>query len=111
MIQNLAGGQRFGGNTRIPRDRFGLRPPSGHNDAVQLALQIYQNFRFQSPEFPIRSSKSIRHSRSDSPRSITCKGVEPSKAGFGLSSHGPICEAGTTSASASKRRDISETFL
>ena len=66
---------------------------------------------FQSPEFPIRSSQIIRHSRSDSPRSITCSGVEPSKAGFGLSSQGPICEAGTTSARDSKSRNISETFL
>jgi hypothetical protein len=44
----------------------------------------------QSPEFPPRSSHIIRQIRSDSPRSITCIGVEDSKAGFGLSSHGPI---------------------
>src|SRR5271166_2073397 len=67
--------------------------------------------RSQSPEFPPRSSHIIRQIRSDSPRSITCIGVEASKAGFGVSSHGPICEAGTTSASALKSRHISETFL
>jgi hypothetical protein len=65
----------------------------------------------QSPEFHIRSSQIIRQSRSDSPRSITCKGVEPSRAGFGVSSHGPTCETGITSASASKSRKISEEFL
>ena len=52
----------------------------------QLARKISPENRFWSPEFPVRSSQTIRHSRSDSPRSITCKGVEPSNAGFGLSS-------------------------
>ena len=86
--------------------------PSTREEIVAICYaKITEAANFQSPEFPIRSSQIIRHSRSDSPRLGHLKRCRTSKAGFGVSSHGPICETGTTSASASKRRDISETFL
>jgi hypothetical protein len=53
---------------------------------------------------PVWSSQIIRQMRSVSPRSMTCRGVEPSNAGFGRFSHSPIALASTMSDSASKRR-------
>jgi hypothetical protein len=88
----------------------GVEPNTREEIVAICYAKITEAANFQSPELPTRSSQIIRHSRSDSPRSITWIGVEPSKAGFGVSSHGPIWEAGTTSASASKSRNISETF-
>ena len=46
----------------------------------------------------------IRQMRSVSPRSMTCRGVEPSNAGFGRLSHSPMALASTISDNASKRR-------
>ncbi len=46
----------------------------------------------------------MRQMRSVSPRSITCKGVEPSKAGFGRFNHSPRAFASTKSDNTSKRR-------
>jgi hypothetical protein len=62
------------------------------------------------PVLPSRICQIIRHSRSFSPRSITCKGVEPSNASFGRCSHGPIAFAFMISDNASKSRVTSRIF-
>src|SRR5580658_6974174 len=49
----------------------------------------------------------MRHRRSDSPRSMTCSGVEPSKAGLGCLSHGPMASGETRFSRAEKSRFIS----
>src|SRR6266850_4404495 len=49
----------------------------------------------------------MRQMRSVSPRSITCRGVEPSKAGLGCFSHGPMASAETSFSSDENRRLIS----
>lgn len=56
------------------------------------------------PALPVWSSQIIRQMRSVSPRSMTCKGVEPSNAGFGCFSHSPMALESTMSDNVSKSR-------
>ena len=53
---------------------------------------------------PDSSSWSMRHTRSISPRSMTCSGLEPSKAGLGSLSQGPMASRETSFSRAAKRR-------
>lgn len=62
------------------------------------------------PELPSRSCQIIRQSRSVSPRSITCSGVDPSNCLFGRCSHSPITLPLIMSASASNSRVVSLIF-
>jgi hypothetical protein len=62
------------------------------------------------PGLPSRRCQIIRQSRSVSPRSITCSGVEPSNAWFGCCNHLPIALALMRPASASNNRVTSLIF-
>src|ERR1700731_3392781 len=75
-----------------------------------LAVAVREGGCNRYPALPSRICQIIRHSRSFSPRSITCNGVEPSNASFGRCSHGPIAFAFMISDKASKSRVTSLIF-
>ena len=62
------------------------------------------------PALPSRSCQIIRHSRSLSPRSMTCRGVEPSNSLFGRCNQEAIAFDLIISASASNKRVTSFNF-
>lgn len=77
---------------------------------TSASFETERDALFDQPGLPSRKCQIMRQSRSVSPRSITCNGVEPSNAGFDCCNHGPIALALISSASASKSRVTSLIF-